>query len=791
MSEPKISYHGPGLRNPSSASEIATAAPASVPAVRARSGPRPGGGAAQAVSAQFLLDALRRWWKVALPMGLLLATVAAGVVYWLFEPQYEAAALLELHELPQYIAFEPKEAGVSKAYFRTQIELIRSRWIMGRAVANERVKQLPEIRKQRDPIAWLRKRVTVASENDSDIFEIRYSSPEPENAALVVNEVTKQYLTAQEEEESRRTRDIVAALTEEMKSREKAVRALRAQVQTATQQVSGKEPELARPDPSSPVKHPLAELQGRLITLQVEHAMLDARLKAGEEELRAAERADAARSDAQAKAEAAPLSKDEIKLRDAIVARTIAENPEVKQLESLLAAKRAKLQQAEACATKGKDDPACIRLQKECAADQQGLAEVKQKMVEPIQTEAEFSLRANRADKEVATLSKRREEVSRMRCELRGYAIAEENLRTAYSSQLKKFLTELEQVSGENVNLTFMKDELVQAQKVLERITERQIALQTERGAPPRVIWHEPARPPDAPVEEIPYRNLSLAILACLCLPFALAVGWEHLVRRIGGCEDLEQQLHLAVLGEVTQLPARNRAAPGSAEPRIGAELRVFQESVDSLRTALMLSDDLRDMRILAITSAANHEGKTSIASQLALSLARATGKMTLLVDGDMRSPDVHRVFDVPLEPGLAEVLSNQCPLEDAIVATHNDHVNLLPAGRLAVSPHRLLGNGSWKALLGQIPATYRFVVIDTPPVLAASEALVLAKAADATLICVMRDVSRADQVRKASERLLAAGGHPIGTVLSGVPAKRYAYSYGSYPSPSTPSITN
>jgi capsular exopolysaccharide synthesis family protein len=160
---------------------------------------------------------------------------------------------------------------------------------------------------------------------------------------------------------------------------------------------------------------------------------------------------------------------------------------------------------------------------------------------------------------------------------------------------------------------------------------------------------------------------------------------------------------------------------------------------------------------------------------------------MTLLIDGDMRSPDVHHVFEVPLEPGLAEVLSDQCPLEDAIVSTHNEHVHLLPAGRLKVSPHRLLGNGAWKSLLEQIPTAYRYVIIDTPPVLAASEALVLAKAADATLVCVMRDVSRADQVRKASEQLLTAGGRPVGTVLSGVPTHRYMYRYATNLSPSCP----
>jgi tyrosine-protein kinase Etk/Wzc len=92
-----------------------------------------------------------------------------------------------------------------------------------------------------------------------------------------------------------------------------------------------------------------------------------------------------------------------------------------------------------------------------------------------------------------------------------------------------------------------------------------------------------------------------------------------------------------------------------------------------------------------------------------------------------------------------------------------------------------LLGNGAWQAVLAAIPSDYRYIIIDTPPVLAASESLVLAKAADASLVCAMRDVSRMDQVRKASERLQAAGSRVIGTVLNGVPTRQYAYRYGTY----------
>jgi len=74
------------------------------------------------------------WWKIAFPVGLLLACVDVAVVWLLFEPKYEASALLEINEQAPYVAFEPKESVVSKGYFHSQMEIIRSRWIIGRAV---------------------------------------------------------------------------------------------------------------------------------------------------------------------------------------------------------------------------------------------------------------------------------------------------------------------------------------------------------------------------------------------------------------------------------------------------------------------------------------------------------------------------------------------------------------------------------------------------------------------------------------------------------------------------------
>jgi Mrp family chromosome partitioning ATPase len=106
--------------------------------------------------------------------------------------------------------------------------------------------------------------------------------------------------------------------------------------------------------------------------------------------------------------------------------------------------------------------------------------------------------------------------------------------------------------------------------------------------------------------------------------------------------------------------------------------------------------------------------------------------------------------------------------------------VFVLPAGFLEGSPHRLL-NGSFADLLQQLRTRYRHIVIDTPPLLPASEALVMARAADATVLCMRRDYSRLDQVQDAHERLEAAKVHVLGGVLNGIPLSHYSRKYTDY----------
>ncbi len=329
------------------------------------------------------------------------------------------------------------------------------------------------------------------------------------------------------------------------------------------------------------------------------------------------------------------------------------------------------------------------------------------------------------------------------------------------------------------VKLEFEQAELGRAMDVLNRIESGWFELRTEKDAPARVVLFDRAGRPDAPVK-VPYARMGIAALVGFCLPFVLVVGWERIVRRIGdagtareGDESGGDRGDCPPAGE-DQEAARRDLAADDAEP---AALRGKHRQHEDLSGACRGFEGRQGVRGHQRNG---HEGKTSVAAQLALSLARASGKPTLLIDGDMRDPDLHDVFEVARTPGLAEVLAGDCELESAIVPSWSPHVFLLPAGELKTSPHQLVGNGALRSVLERTSEKYGYVVIDTPPILSAAESLVLAKAADASLVCAMQDVSRAGQVRSACQRLVAAGCRPVAAVLNGVSPRHYGYRYGS-----------
>jgi receptor protein-tyrosine kinase len=491
------------------------------------------------------------------------------------------------------------------------------------------------------------------------------------------------------------------------------------------------------------VNNPLANLQSHLVDAEVEQEVLKARIKALKD---------------------APTP--EVTLSATELEAKIEAHPDVQRWKGAIANLQAELQMLDSYSKRGANDPVYAQIAHQLQQYQKTVARLHETLPKKIIEE-----------QQAASATKRKEQIKALENDLESRQITADMLRARYNEQMKG----MKQTSGDTLQLRFKQGELERAEKIYELISERIVKLRTELGAPDRVVCMKPAETPSAPIEVFPYRNAMLAALAGFGLPFALALGVEKLSRRASDASTLEDAARLPVVAEIARLPARRHLERRRNSIQRRLDLLMYEESINSLRTTLMLSEELRELRVFAVASAVTHEGKTSLAVQLAMSMARTTGKPILLIDGDMRSPNLHEIFDVKLAPGLTKVLQERVPIEAAIVPTSCPGLDILPAGRLSNNPHQLLGKDSADTLLKAIPEKYRYVVIDTPPVLSASESLMLAAMADATLVCVLRDVSRIDQIKKAYHRLLAAGGKPVGLVLNGVPTRTYAYHYGAY----------
>jgi len=687
-----------------------------------------GGTSLRSLAARRPAAALRQWWKLAVPLGLLLGGGAAAVVWALFKPQYEAESWIRIREIRPALVF-PLEDSQSKQFVATQQEMLRSPEVLLPVLSRPEIARLPAVvqlqREGRDKVAGLSDLLLLSQVGKSEFLRVAFFK--------LLNQ-----------EDARQVSRVVELLERERDNRKVQVEARREEIRQKVIATTGKDPFLTLQEPETPRAHPLGELQAKLISAEVEREVLEAQLQAYQE----------------------MLQQQPIQVPEAAVEQAVAQDPEVQAAELQLAESSAKLEELRRISRDAQRDPYCRQLAAQVERRESDLNELKTKVADRIRSELEARLGKERQD-----------DLARMQYELEGRRMMEAALRKRYEDELGK----LEEGNVESVNLDFEQAELAQAQQVLDKINTRILQLRTELQAPAQVTLFSPARPPEAPLASVPWKQMGLAGGFGLFLPLLLALGWERIVRRITDAEVLEMESNLPVVGEIARLPHRLGRSRRSASRRLAWQLRLYEESIDSMRTALVLAEELREMKVLGVASAAKQEGKTSVVAQLAVSLARASGEPTLLVDGDLRSPDLHRIFEVPQSPGLAEVLAGECSLEEAVATGWSQHVHVLPSGRLRSSPHKLFGNGAVEATMNVARQRYRFIIIDTPPVLAAGEALVLGKTADALLFCAMRDVSQAGQVRKACQRLQAANCRLVAAVLNGMPARRYQRSYGSY----------
>jgi capsular exopolysaccharide synthesis family protein len=203
-------------------------------------------------------------------------------------------------------------------------------------------------------------------------------------------------------------------------------------------------------------------------------------------------------------------------------------------------------------------------------------------------------------------------------------------------------------------------------------------------------------------------------------------------------------------------------------EPKEGSWQAQVSEAADVVRTYLVKKVG-NGPCIVLVSSAGAGEGKTTLAGQLAASLARRWCK-TLLVDANLKHPAVHQLFHVPQEPGLGELLRGEVERGDAVRSTFVSRLWLLPAGQRDQHAVQALAQERTAALLGELKQQYDFVVIDGGALLEGAETLQLAQHADAVILATLAGGSRMEEVQVARERLAGLGAPFLGVVLMACP---------------------
>jgi capsular exopolysaccharide synthesis family protein len=200
-------------------------------------------------------------------------------------------------------------------------------------------------------------------------------------------------------------------------------------------------------------------------------------------------------------------------------------------------------------------------------------------------------------------------------------------------------------------------------------------------------------------------------------------------------------------------------------------------ETYRSLRTTILFAGLDKDIQVLALSSSAPQEGKSTTSSNLAIVMSQM-GKKTLLVDADLRRPVLHSVFGIAREPGLTNLLFDRATFDEAIRATDVPNLFVLPCGIIPPNPAELLGSNRMHQLIDRLREEFDFILLDTPPVVAVTDALLLGHVADATVLIARAGVSRIDALLKAMDSVERSGANLLGVVLNDF---NPASSYGSY----------
>jgi succinoglycan biosynthesis transport protein ExoP len=724
-------YHGHLRENCSMQDDkrISTRLPVSSRSIREIDAYAPAGGTGETgdASAMNILGAV--WRRRGVVLACIVLAIASGVVYLMrASPVYSASSTV----LVQQATVQRRDdfttnSQVSVSYLFTQCQLITSSTILQLALQEPGVADAKMLRNVENPVGYLKAVVTAAPAKQGDIMIVTMESPNPQDAADVVNGIVKAYIEYQDKQHVSNTQQMATVMDAELKAREKDLTDTQEKM-TALR--------LAKPDLK------LRSTQGGVVQGQMSQlttALNEAKFNS--EDLHSGLN-DAAAAD----------PNDLSTLRALVIRYKLGDRMPPSNLPmyaSMMAQEQAEL----------------ARLL------DGGMGEASQQVIR-----ARAAI--NRTQAEIADATGR--EAAACRQVLKD-ASAMEDARVA---QLAKAIDDEKLRS---VDLNKVEAEYDQYEQAESRYT-REIELLGERlknvqalivENPITITPLESAKASTVPVRPLPSHILGLAGVGGLLLGIGVGLLVDRLDQRLRSVEEIANLLDATVLGVVPRIV--RRVLPGEAGREIQLKPRSsVAEAFRTVRTAIYFGGVERAGRTILVTSPTPGDGKSTCISNLAIAVAQG-GRRTLLIDADCRRPVQHKTFDLGDGPGLSSILVGKSTLDEAVRHTAIERLDVLPCGPLPHNPAELLDSQALLDLLGEAGRKYDQVLIDSPPVTLVSDARVLAASCDAAFLVVRHERSTRRGTTLAWNALASVGANLLGVVVNDLARQKDGYGYSYY----------
>jgi len=274
-------------------------------------------------------------------------------------------------------------------------------------------------------------------------------------------------------------------------------------------------------------------------------------------------------------------------------------------------------------------------------------------------------------------------------------------------------------------------------------------------------------------------RNGILAVFVGLFLGLGLALAVDYMDDTLRSREDFERYYDTTIVGEIPFIPSEER--PEFHVIYFDKPKHQAAEGFRTLRTNLQFLNLKGEHNIILFTSALPEEGKSTVAASLGAALSEMDKKV-LLVDADLRRPTLHKMFDVPSEKGVTGVLAGTASLEESILQTGFDNLYLLPSGVRPPNPGKLAASDEMRSMLERARELFDYVLVDAPPMLAASDASALAPMVDGVLIVGRMKTADRESARRTVEMLKKVEANILGLVINCLETgKRYGYYHYYY----------